>query len=188
MDIHNKGYIEYPEFERALRERGLDFSTNTTGELFYKADLNRDGRVTMDEWSNWGQIYPNTLETLYFRSKDTSEEAMLRGQIQRAHDQMAANKSQIEALQRQLEQNHNETLSLQSQIGPLQQQAIAAAQKRANLTGEERELLEEEIRMERQRDQMRLQQARFREVSEKFNRESATKGSPRRARDVAPGL
>ena len=178
LDLHNRGFIEYTEFERSLRERGLDFSSNTTGELFYKADLNRDGKVTFDEWSNWCQIYPNTLETLYFRTKDTSEEAQLRVQIQQAHDRMAANKAQIEALARQMEQNQNNTLTLQAQVGPLQQQAIAASQKRQTLTVDERELLEEEIRMERQRDQMRLQQARFKEVSEKFNRESAVKVCP----------
>ena len=178
LDVHAKGYLEYPEFERALRERGLDFSSNTLGELFYKADLNRDNQVTFDEWVNWAQIYPNTLETLYFRSKDTSEEAQLRGQIQRAHDQIASNKSRIEMLQRELEQNAAASSGLQGQVSALQGQLAEAGQKRQQLTVDERELLEEEIKMERQRDQMRMQQARFHEVTEKFNRGAASKVCP----------
>ncbi|KAJ9458589.1 calmodulin-like protein containing EF hand domain [Diplonema papillatum] len=185
IDFQGKGYIDYPEFERALHERGLDFSANTTGELFYKADLNRDGRVTFEEWVNWAQIYPNTVETLYFRCKDTSEESMLRGQIQRAQDQLAANHARIAQLQRESDQNAATNHGLRSQVGTMQQQAAAAAQKRQEITPDEKELLEEEIKMERQKDQMRMQQARFQEASTKFNRGAASKGSPRRARDVA---
>eukprot|EP01060_Flectonema_neradi_P033965 TRINITY_DN5829_c0_g2_i1.p1 TRINITY_DN5829_c0_g2~~TRINITY_DN5829_c0_g2_i1.p1 ORF type:complete len:355 (+),score=72.94 TRINITY_DN5829_c0_g2_i1:109-1173(+) len=185
LDTQHRGYLEYADFERALHERGLDFSSNTVGELFYKADLNRDGRITPDEWSNWAQIYPNTMETLYFKTKDTSEEAMLKNQIQQSQESLMQNRARIDNLQRELAQVQNSSASLQSQVGNLQQQSIAAKNRRKEIPGEERELIEEEIKMERQRDQMRVQQARLKEVSERYNRTSAQKGSPRRAREAA---
>ena len=175
LDLQHRGFLEYADFERALHERGLDFSSNTVGELFYKADLNRDGRITPDEWINWAQIYPNTMETLYFKTKDTSEEAMLKNQIQMSQEQLMQNRARLENLQRELSQVQNSSASLQSQVGNLQQQSIAAKNKRKEIPPEERELIEEEIKMERQRDQMRVQQARLKEVSERYNRTSAQK-------------
>eukprot|EP01064_Diplonema_japonicum_P020065 TRINITY_DN2909_c1_g1_i1.p1 TRINITY_DN2909_c1_g1~~TRINITY_DN2909_c1_g1_i1.p1 ORF type:complete len:336 (+),score=78.95 TRINITY_DN2909_c1_g1_i1:46-1053(+) len=184
IDAASKGFFEYSEFERVLRDRGLDFSSNTIGELFYKADLNRDGRVTMDEWQNWGHIYPNTLETLYFRAHDKSEESMIRYQMQQVHDKMQANTARIAQLQRDSNQNSVEAGGLQKKIAELQEQQARAAEARKDTAPEERELIEEEIKMERQRDQMRIQQTRLHEASDKFNRNAASKGSPRRAREV----
>ena len=81
IDHQRRGFIDHSDFERAFRERGLDFSANTIGELFYKADLNRDGKVTYDEWQNFGLIYPNTVDCMYFKGRNTSEEAEIQRRV-----------------------------------------------------------------------------------------------------------
>jgi len=186
MDPQGKGYLEYAELERTFREVGLDFSSNTVGELFYKADLNRDSRVSLDEWQNWCRIYPNTLDCMYFRAKNTGEEGMILAELRRNQDQIAANEQQAAQLRRELAELAQNSETCRQRAGDQERMLNDALAQRMQLTAEERDLLEEEIKLERQRDQMRLQQARFKEVSDRFDRDHIAKGSPRRARDVPP--
>ena len=81
MDATRRGFVDHADFERAFRDRGLDFSSNTIGELFYKADLNRDGHITPDEWANFALIYPNTVETMYYKGRNTAQENELQRQV-----------------------------------------------------------------------------------------------------------
>eukprot|EP01062_Namystynia_karyoxenos_P014592 TRINITY_DN1525_c0_g2_i2.p1 TRINITY_DN1525_c0_g2~~TRINITY_DN1525_c0_g2_i2.p1 ORF type:complete len:409 (+),score=139.85 TRINITY_DN1525_c0_g2_i2:106-1227(+) len=187
LDPSGKGYIEYAEMERSFREVGLDFSANTVGELFYKADLNRDGRITLDEWQNWSRIYPNTLDCMYFRAKNSGEEGLIRAEVARSQDQIAQNENQAQMLRRELADLAASSDQCRQRAQDQERVLAELAGRKMQLTAEERDLLEEEIKLERQRDQMRLQQARFKEVSERFDRDAAAKGSPRRARDVPPG-
>ena len=184
MDASRRGFLEYADVERVFRDRGLDFSTNTIGELFYKADLNRDGRITVDEFVNWALIYPNTCDCLYFRGKVNDEEAQIQNQIQQAYDQINQNQNREQQIAREIEAIESANRGLEEDIARCQQQAIEASNKKIVLDAEERELIEEEVKMERQHDQMRLSKARFQEASDRFNRGAAAKGSPRRARDT----
>eukprot|EP01060_Flectonema_neradi_P014421 TRINITY_DN21106_c0_g1_i1.p1 TRINITY_DN21106_c0_g1~~TRINITY_DN21106_c0_g1_i1.p1 ORF type:complete len:384 (+),score=84.37 TRINITY_DN21106_c0_g1_i1:65-1153(+) len=184
MDTSRRGFLEYADLERVFRDRGLDFSTNTIGELFYKADLNRDGRITIDEFINWSLIYPNTCDCLYFRGKVNDEEAAIQNQIQQAYDQVNQNQSREQQILREIEAIEAANRGLEEDISRCQQRVIEASNKKIVLDPEERELIEEEVKMERQHDQMRLSKARFQEASERFNRGAAAKGSPRRARDT----
>jgi len=187
-DNGSKGYIDYSEMERLFRDRGLDFSSNTVGELFYKADLNRDTRVTLDEWTNWAQIYPNTLETLYNRGIDTPEEAAMRQQVTQAYNQIAQNQAREQQIRRELDGLERQNRELHEAVAQGQQKAQEVASRKQQLDPHERELIEEEVKLERQKDQMRMSQARFQEASERFNRNHAAKGSPRRAREAVPGF
>ena len=77
LDTSDKGYLDYGDLERGFKDRGLHFAVNTIGELFHKADLNRDGRIMFDEWQTWALVYPNTLDAMYYRGKGTGEEAQI---------------------------------------------------------------------------------------------------------------
>lgn len=186
-DSSRKGYFEYAEMERLFRERGLDFSVNTVGELFYKADLDRDGRVVFEEWANWARIYPNTLECLWHRGQDTPEEAAIRKELQNAQNQIAANQAREAQIRRELDALEGQNRGLRDDVARGNAAANEAANRRSVLDPQERELIEEEIKLERQRDQMRMSQARFAEASARFNRGEQQKGSPRRAREAVPG-
>eukprot|EP01063_Lacrimia_lanifica_P026387 TRINITY_DN3549_c0_g1_i1.p1 TRINITY_DN3549_c0_g1~~TRINITY_DN3549_c0_g1_i1.p1 ORF type:complete len:364 (+),score=161.09 TRINITY_DN3549_c0_g1_i1:60-1151(+) len=184
MDVGRKGYIDYNDIERGFRERGLDLSNNTLGELFYKADLNRDGHVTRDEFQNFSLIYPNTTECLYFKGVPTPEEAAIQGQIQQLQNHMAENQAREQQNLKEIDSLEASTAALQQDLQRLQAQAAEAAKRKVTLDADERELIEEEVKMERQHDQLRLSKARFEEAQAKFNRGSQAKGSPRRAHDV----
>lgn len=82
LDANGKGFLDYGDLERGFKQRGLHFAVNTIGELFHKADLNRDGRIEFREWEKWAEVYPNTLDAMYYRGRDTGEEAQIRNQMQ----------------------------------------------------------------------------------------------------------
>eukprot|EP01065_Artemidia_motanka_P003682 TRINITY_DN1174_c1_g2_i1.p1 TRINITY_DN1174_c1_g2~~TRINITY_DN1174_c1_g2_i1.p1 ORF type:complete len:397 (+),score=142.96 TRINITY_DN1174_c1_g2_i1:96-1286(+) len=98
LDSSGKGFLDYGDMERGIKQRGLHFAVNTLGELFHKADLNRDGRIEYREWEKWAEVYPNTLDALYYRGKDTGEEAVIRAQITEAQDASAADQLAQELL------------------------------------------------------------------------------------------
>eukprot|EP01059_Diplonema_ambulator_P000775 TRINITY_DN10625_c0_g1_i3.p1 TRINITY_DN10625_c0_g1~~TRINITY_DN10625_c0_g1_i3.p1 ORF type:complete len:369 (+),score=125.93 TRINITY_DN10625_c0_g1_i3:45-1109(+) len=184
LDITRKRFLDFSDLEKAFRERGLDFSNNTVGELFYKADLNKDGKITLDEWTNWGLIYPNTLDCLYFRGRHSEEENAIQRQIQQSHERASQCQARDAQLKREIQDLEAANRGLEDEISRLQARVTEAAKKKQVLDPDERELIEEEIRLERQHDQMRISKARFQEASERFNRGAAAKGSPRRARET----
>eukprot|EP01062_Namystynia_karyoxenos_P023136 TRINITY_DN188_c1_g4_i1.p1 TRINITY_DN188_c1_g4~~TRINITY_DN188_c1_g4_i1.p1 ORF type:complete len:429 (+),score=158.95 TRINITY_DN188_c1_g4_i1:86-1288(+) len=87
LDTNGKGFVDYGDLERGFKQRGLHFAVNTIGELFHKADLNRDGRIEYREWEKWAEVYPNTLDAMYYRGKDTGEEAQVRNQMREVQEQ-----------------------------------------------------------------------------------------------------
>ena len=100
-------------------------------------------------------------------------------------EEVRANQDQDAHLRRERESLEAQNAALAEDIHRFQAQAAEAAQRKSTLGADERELIEEEVKMERQNDQMRLSRARFSAAQEKFNRGAAGKGSPRRARDAS---
>eukprot|EP00662_Eupelagonemidae_sp_cell21_P003929 gene3928-66330_t len=41
-------------------------------------DMNHDGRLDWNEWCTWCDLYPNTLEVVYYRGRDTHDDEMIR--------------------------------------------------------------------------------------------------------------
>eukprot|EP00756_Hemistasia_phaeocysticola_P047439 Hpha_TRINITY_DN2162_c0_g1::TRINITY_DN2162_c0_g1_i1::g.42274::m.42274 len=68
LDINREGRISHEVFEQALRRRGFNFTPHAVHELFQKGDLDRDGWVTVEEFSVWARVYPNTLDAIYHRA------------------------------------------------------------------------------------------------------------------------
>ena len=227
LDINKKGFLEYGDLERGFKQRGLHFAVNTIGELFHKADVNRDSRIYYDEWVTWGSVYPNTLDAMYYRGRDTDEEGGIRRaqrELQDMNDadmlaaellnemvKRSANPMQLgncvkslnrylapaaQALhadptrdvrpdiQRALEDLSRDVSQREKQMPELEAQLRAAAERRNLLQQQEMTLLEQEIRLERTRDQMRLQEAKYAEAEHLFNTKAGETGSPRRARRV----
>eukprot|EP01064_Diplonema_japonicum_P017007 TRINITY_DN2505_c4_g1_i1.p1 TRINITY_DN2505_c4_g1~~TRINITY_DN2505_c4_g1_i1.p1 ORF type:complete len:402 (+),score=123.44 TRINITY_DN2505_c4_g1_i1:79-1284(+) len=224
LDTNAKQFLDYGDLERGFKSRALNFAVNTIGELFHKADENRDGRIMFDEWISWCNIYPNTLDAMYYRGKDTGEEAEIRKKIKQiqdmkeadhlAHDlmndllQRSATPGQLgngvmslnrylgpaaQALhadpsrdvrpdiQRAIEDLSTEAANRERQLPELDNQLRAAQERRQTLENQEMNLLEQEIRLERQRDAMRAQQAKYSEAEQLFNSKANETGSPRRA-------
>eukprot|EP01065_Artemidia_motanka_P020139 TRINITY_DN2410_c0_g6_i1.p1 TRINITY_DN2410_c0_g6~~TRINITY_DN2410_c0_g6_i1.p1 ORF type:complete len:587 (+),score=232.56 TRINITY_DN2410_c0_g6_i1:79-1839(+) len=61
--------IQPDQLKRAFDLCELDFSAQTQEDLFRKADCDKDGVVSFSEWQRWAELYPSTLDCLYFRFK-----------------------------------------------------------------------------------------------------------------------
>ena len=106
-------------------------------------------------------------------------------QIQQCYDQQRGSQERDAQIRREIEALEQGNAQLAEDVARLQAAAAEAARRKVTLDHDERELIEEEVKLERQNDQMRLSRARFAAAQDKFNRGAATKGSPRRARDSA---
>ena len=181
LDTAGKGFLDYGDFERGFRNRGIDFSSTTIQELFSKGDTNRDTRIDWGEWVSWTGLYPNTLEIIYYRGMDTADDATLQHQRKSTEDAIERNKAREGDLLRQLEECQREYTSLVQQMNGYESQTREASTRRTLLEQQERDLLEQEIKLERQKDQLRASQYRFQEVAQTFDHSANVQGSPRRA-------
>eukprot|EP00759_Apiculatamorpha_spiralis_P057978 PhF_6_TR8896/c0_g1_i1/m.14059 len=70
LDIGNKGYVLYSDLRAAFQRNDMEFTYSTVGELFNRADANRDGNISYEEWVRFAIDYPNLIDALFFRSRD----------------------------------------------------------------------------------------------------------------------
>jgi hypothetical protein len=75
LDTMNKGYVLCAELRNALRRDGIEFTSNTVGELFDRADADHDGHITYPEWVKFAKRYPNLVDAIYYRELDASAAA-----------------------------------------------------------------------------------------------------------------
>eukprot|EP01060_Flectonema_neradi_P029659 TRINITY_DN4145_c1_g1_i1.p1 TRINITY_DN4145_c1_g1~~TRINITY_DN4145_c1_g1_i1.p1 ORF type:complete len:434 (+),score=74.69 TRINITY_DN4145_c1_g1_i1:94-1302(+) len=185
IDEMQKGWIDASEVERAFRSRGIDFSANTVGELFIKADHPREGRIDIKKWHAFAQIYPNTVDAVYYRGRDLRDEQALRQSIASTQQELEAGRTKEQELRgaADAQAQHNQQLmqTLQDQESNLR----SAADRRNLLEAQERALIEQEVKLERQKDALRVSVNKFKETADAFNRDAAQTGSPRRSREPA---
>eukprot|EP01060_Flectonema_neradi_P018051 TRINITY_DN2486_c1_g1_i10.p1 TRINITY_DN2486_c1_g1~~TRINITY_DN2486_c1_g1_i10.p1 ORF type:complete len:482 (+),score=78.21 TRINITY_DN2486_c1_g1_i10:64-1509(+) len=162
LDTNKKGFLDYGDLERGYKQLRLGLSDNTVGEMFHKADYNRDGRIEMSEWINWGLVYPNVASIMYYRSCDVDKEGI------------DSNKD-LKSLPSAADGDHEKEKAEE------EDQPTAAAQRKYLTEASEMTLIEQEIRMERTRDQMRAQEARLAEAQSLYNAACYEVGSSRRA-------
>jgi hypothetical protein len=70
LDSGNKGYILYSDLRSAFIRSDIAFDYATIGELFNRADRNRDGHVSYEEWVRFSIDHPSIIDALFFRSRD----------------------------------------------------------------------------------------------------------------------
>eukprot|EP01064_Diplonema_japonicum_P035922 TRINITY_DN7915_c1_g1_i1.p1 TRINITY_DN7915_c1_g1~~TRINITY_DN7915_c1_g1_i1.p1 ORF type:complete len:399 (+),score=90.80 TRINITY_DN7915_c1_g1_i1:61-1257(+) len=182
IDEMSKGWVDASELERAFRNRGIDFSANTVGELFIKADQPREGRIDLNKWHIFAQVYPNTVDAVYYRGRDIRDEQVLRDGIAATQAELDAGRAKEQELRgaADAQAQHNQRLmqSLQDQEAKLR----SAAERRNLLESQERALIEQEVKLERQKEALRISVNKFKETASAFDRDAAQNGSPRRSR------
>jgi hypothetical protein len=70
LDSGNKGYILYSDLRSAFIRSDISFDYATIGELFNRADRNRDGHITFEEWVRFAMDHPAIIDALFFRARD----------------------------------------------------------------------------------------------------------------------
>eukprot|EP01065_Artemidia_motanka_P051453 TRINITY_DN9091_c0_g1_i1.p1 TRINITY_DN9091_c0_g1~~TRINITY_DN9091_c0_g1_i1.p1 ORF type:complete len:238 (+),score=74.00 TRINITY_DN9091_c0_g1_i1:480-1193(+) len=175
------GAVSYNEFGCGFRDCGIDFAHATVDELWSKADADGDGVVTWEEWQAWARVFPNLVECVYHRGAGNTEMGAVREHARRAESEVASlleRESQLNAEMEQIRSRLAEARLQQRQAHT----ALSDARSRAGgMSHQERDLVENEIRMERQRDQLRLQRAKFDASASLFDHQQTVEGSPRRA-------
>eukprot|EP01064_Diplonema_japonicum_P012003 TRINITY_DN19484_c0_g1_i1.p1 TRINITY_DN19484_c0_g1~~TRINITY_DN19484_c0_g1_i1.p1 ORF type:complete len:412 (+),score=61.61 TRINITY_DN19484_c0_g1_i1:69-1238(+) len=182
IDTQQKGWIDVADFERGFRSRGIDFSSATVQELFSKGDTNRDGRLDWAEWGIWTDLYPNTLEVMYYRGRETLDDEQLTRERNQTQEAIDRNRQREADLRRQIDEVNHEYTQLTHQLSEHDTRSRESANRRNLLEQQERDLLEQEIKLERQKDQLRASQYRFQEVAQTFDGSAVGQGSPRRAK------
>ena len=70
LNVRGDGAMDAEEFSRGLRRMDMPFAEESLREVFEKADLDRDGRLSKDEWSALLKAQPNLCDSLYYRSRE----------------------------------------------------------------------------------------------------------------------
>eukprot|EP00754_Rhynchopus_humris_P015983 Rhum_TRINITY_DN14488_c15_g1::Rhum_TRINITY_DN14488_c15_g1_i1::g.92685::m.92685 len=182
IDEQRKGWVDSTELERAFRNRGIDFSASTVNELFQKADGTREGRLDAQKWHHFATVYPNTVDAVYYRGRDMRSEQHLRDEMAGAQRELEAGRAKEHELRAAAEAQaqHNQRLAAQLQSNEIQLRETT--DRRNLLEGQERALIEQEVKLERQKDALRISMSKFKETANAFDRDAATTGSPRRSR------
>eukprot|EP01064_Diplonema_japonicum_P011691 TRINITY_DN19127_c0_g1_i1.p1 TRINITY_DN19127_c0_g1~~TRINITY_DN19127_c0_g1_i1.p1 ORF type:complete len:491 (+),score=75.22 TRINITY_DN19127_c0_g1_i1:52-1473(+) len=70
LDLKRTRSFGLDEWITILQRLHIDFTLATMRDLFDKADANGDGLVTYSEYQKFCEMFPTTLDSLYYRSKD----------------------------------------------------------------------------------------------------------------------
>lgn len=103
FDTKGVRMIDPDDLRDGFHNLGLDFSSTTVADLFERADLNRDGRISYAEFERFAKLYPIMMDCLFFRSKAFWEEEQLRKEIQAERDAVSKAEATLDSAQRQLE-------------------------------------------------------------------------------------
>eukprot|EP01063_Lacrimia_lanifica_P015335 TRINITY_DN2212_c0_g1_i2.p1 TRINITY_DN2212_c0_g1~~TRINITY_DN2212_c0_g1_i2.p1 ORF type:complete len:389 (+),score=137.35 TRINITY_DN2212_c0_g1_i2:96-1262(+) len=182
LDEMRKGWVDCAELERSFRTRGIDFSSATVGELFVKADQPRDGRIDLQKWHLFASVYPNTVDAVYYRGRDTRNEDQMKRDLAQAQHDLDQGRQKEQEFRKAAEQQAANNQRLMGVLQDLEGRLRAATERRQLLENQERALIEQEVKLERQKDALRVSVNKFKETASAFDRDAAQNGSPRRSR------
>lgn len=176
LDINNTETIEAGEMIHGFQTAGIDFNEETVGRLFEKSDANNDGVITWEEFQVFAELFPNTVETLYWRLRSIDTDMSAPAQQLKRHRQRE------HQLRRELAEAERERKVLESRVR--QEQAIAREldPRRRYLEEEEQDLINKEFALQFHRDMVVQAETQFSETAVRFDHASQRQGSPRRAR------
>eukprot|EP01062_Namystynia_karyoxenos_P060527 TRINITY_DN52153_c0_g1_i1.p1 TRINITY_DN52153_c0_g1~~TRINITY_DN52153_c0_g1_i1.p1 ORF type:complete len:389 (+),score=135.96 TRINITY_DN52153_c0_g1_i1:85-1167(+) len=178
------GGLTYNQFGCGFMDCGINFAHATVDELWMKADADGDGKISWAEWQAWAAVYPNLVECIYHRTAGNAEAAAVRGRLR----QVEQDQREISERERRLREELDQLLQRQTAYAAEAQQlrGALAASCSAGMSPQESDLVEHEIRLERQRDRLRMQRARFDASASSFDTRQQAEGSPRRAQPSPP--
>ncbi|KPI83813.1 putative calmodulin-like protein containing EF hand domain [Leptomonas seymouri] len=116
FDVKSSRMLDLDDFKAGFRNMGLDFSSATVEDLFERADLNHDHRISYSEFERFARLYPIMTDCLYFRSKNFWEEEQLKKEIQAEIEAASKSESTLDAAQRSLENAEGDVAHAQSAV------------------------------------------------------------------------
>ncbi|KAG5485447.1 hypothetical protein LSCM1_07531 [Leishmania martiniquensis] len=116
FDIKGTRMIDQDDFKHGFHNMGLDFSSATVEDLFERADLNHDHRISYPEFERFARLYPIMTDCLYFRSKAFWEEDQMRKEIQAEVEAAQKSEATLDQAQRGLENAEADVADAQSAV------------------------------------------------------------------------
>ncbi|KAG5510513.1 hypothetical protein JKF63_06810 [Porcisia hertigi] len=116
FDTKGARMIDVDDFKQGFRNMGLDFSSATVEDLFERADLNHDRRISYSEFERFARLYPIMTDCLYFRSKAFWEEDQMRKDIQAEVEAAQKSETMLDQAQRSLENAEADVADAQSAV------------------------------------------------------------------------
>lgn len=178
MDINDNRQIELDEMLHAFAAAGIDFNEETVSRLFEKSDANNDGRITWEEFLIFAELFPNTVETLYWRLCHFTE-AHPRNPVAQ---ELKEHRRKEHQMRRELEQMEQRRRLLESNMRQQQAAAREMDPRRRFLEDEEQDLINKEFALQFHRDMVIQAESQFSETAVRFDHAAMRQGSPRRAR------
>lgn len=178
LDINNTETIELGEMIHGFQAAGIDFNEETVARLFEKSDANGDGMITWEEFQVFAELFPNTVETLYWRLRSVDMDPTNRS----AAGQLKRHRQKEHQLRRELQEAEKERKILESRVRQEQTIARELDPRRRFLEEEEQDLINKEFALQFHRDMVVQAETQFSETAVRFDHASQRQGSPRRAR------
>ncbi|KAK7197006.1 calmodulin-like protein containing EF hand domain [Novymonas esmeraldas] len=116
FDSKGSRMIDVEDFKQGFHNMGLDFSSATVEDLFERADLNHDHRISYSEFERFARLYPIMTDCLYFRSKAFWEEDQMRKDIQAEAEAAHKSEAALDQAQRSLEHAEADVADAQSAV------------------------------------------------------------------------
>lgn len=116
FDIKSARMIDLDDFKAGFHNMSLDFSSATVEDLFERADVNHDHRISYSEFERFARMYPIMTDCLYFRSKAFWEEEQLKKEIQAEVEAAAKSEVVLDSAQRSLESAEGEVANAQNAV------------------------------------------------------------------------
>ena len=180
LDINNNESVDAGEMTHGFQAAGIDFNEETVLRLFEKCDANGDNQITWEEFQVFAELFPNTVETLYWRLRQIDIEPNNRSAAQ----QLKRHRQNEHKLKRELAQAEKERKVLESRVRQEQTIARELDPRRRYLEEEEQDLINKEFALQFHRDMVVQAETQFSETAVRFDSASMKQGSPRRARQL----
>eukprot|EP01065_Artemidia_motanka_P012162 TRINITY_DN16651_c0_g1_i1.p1 TRINITY_DN16651_c0_g1~~TRINITY_DN16651_c0_g1_i1.p1 ORF type:complete len:287 (+),score=74.15 TRINITY_DN16651_c0_g1_i1:55-861(+) len=73
LDAAGAGRLSYSDLRGGLLRAGIELTDTGAPQLFHSADADADGALSPSEWLHFASRYPDLIDALYFRLRDTEE-------------------------------------------------------------------------------------------------------------------
>eukprot|EP01060_Flectonema_neradi_P039909 TRINITY_DN8950_c1_g5_i1.p1 TRINITY_DN8950_c1_g5~~TRINITY_DN8950_c1_g5_i1.p1 ORF type:complete len:439 (+),score=101.41 TRINITY_DN8950_c1_g5_i1:58-1374(+) len=108
LDTRKTRSVSLDAFTQVLSKFQIGLSGATTQDLFFKADANGDGVLSLSEFQRFAEGYPTLLDVIYYRAKDYYANEKMLEELEIAGQKASELRSREAALLRASEQAANE--------------------------------------------------------------------------------
>lgn len=178
LDGSNNDRIEPDEMLFGFAVAGVDFSDETVMRLFEKCDSDHNNAILYDEFKVFAELFPNTVETLYWRLRKVEQDP----RSNPAATQLRKQRDVIADLRRKLDEAERDRRVMEKRVR--QEHAIAREMdpRKRLVAEEEQDLMNKEFSLVLHRDLVMRAESLFSESAMRFDQANMRQGSPRRAR------